>query len=308
MEKEHPEAGNRHLCVQIDPAAEAELPEASVSKCLENGARLDRVHLGRSSDYGSPCKRAGKAQCREVHERGLGSTRRCDRWKRESRNEPTERDRGLTYSEREPALIRREPLHDGAATRRLHARAGGTREREQADQIVEGRRKRAGDEENGARPEAERERSPFTEAIRGQSPRQERHGRADPRRCEEHAHLGDRQSELRLQRRRDDRQPHTEHRSAGLRRRARRENRPAISHASGGRVEVVREVLHAGVGLLMTTLASARSLAASRSATVTLASVDSPSSSPESIRQPPPRRGAKDRPRAPRRAWRDRRT
>ena len=55
MEEEHPEADNRDLCVEVDAAAEAESPEPAVAKCLEDGARLERVHRRRElADHGSP--------------------------------------------------------------------------------------------------------------------------------------------------------------------------------------------------------------------------------------------------------------
>ena len=89
-----------------------------------------------------------------------------------------------------------EPVHDGAAARRIGARHQRSYYGEQDHELLE----RVDDADAGEHDrrdgESEREHEPLPGAVREEAPGQERGRHADRRRCEDDAHLGQREPEV----------------------------------------------------------------------------------------------------------------
>ena len=109
------------------------------ARCPRRATRRERRAAGAgpsctTSSSGAPSRstRPPMTARREAGERRArrtpsGMPRACSIGGSEDRDgEAADRDRGLPDAEREPALRRGEPGHDGAAARRMHARAGET--------------------------------------------------------------------------------------------------------------------------------------------------------------------------------------
>ena len=107
------------------PLADGEAPEAAVAQRARERRRLELVlvdDLGATADDGSAHDSADHAQRGEEEEACRRVAVRDQRRKGEGGDEPPERNRGLPNAEREPTLVGGEPVHDGAAARRVHAR------------------------------------------------------------------------------------------------------------------------------------------------------------------------------------------
>ena len=174
------------------PRADGEAPEAAVAQRAQQRRRLELVlveDLGATADDRGAHDGADHAQHGEEEEAGRRVAVRDQRRQGEGGDESPERNRGLPNAEREPALVGSEPVHDGAAARRVHARACGAGEREEHDQRSEVRRVGGSDEKRCARAETEREDDPLAEAVGGDPPREHGHERAHPLRPQHDADL-----------------------------------------------------------------------------------------------------------------------
>ena len=159
VEEEDAEADERDLRVQVEAAAEADSRQSRPSRSV----RATDVGLELVASPSRPRSTSAptSAPSGTRAPRGRGTPPRDPCLAAMTGNasaaiEPAERDRGLPDPEREPALVRAEPVHDRAPARGVDAGAGGAGEREQPTRARERLRVRRSREASRARPQAER--------------------------------------------------------------------------------------------------------------------------------------------------------